>query len=215
MWGHSMIELVSNLVLVITDVINKLGYFGIALGMFIESACIPLPSELVLPLGGFMIAEGRLTLLGANIAVTIGSILGSSLAYLVGLYGGRAFILKYGKYFFVSRDSFYKAEKTFNKYGVRAVFFGRLLPVIRTFISLPAGITKMNFLKFIVYSVLGMLPWNFALIFLGYKFSENYEVVVRPIFKKFEHIVIIGMVLIVAVVAFLYIKKKFCKESID
>ena len=209
-------ELINGLVSVITSIINRLGYFGIALGMFIESACIPLPSELVLPLGGFMVADGRLTLLGANIAVTIGSLLGSVVAYVVGLYGGRTFILKYGKYFFMSEDNFYKAEETFNKHGVKTVFLGRLLPVIRTFISLPAGITKMNFFKFIVYSILGMFPWNFALIFLGYKFSENYEVLVRPIFKRFEHIVITVMVVIIVVVSFLYIRKKFRnKKSIS
>ncbi len=209
-----MMELIKSIASVVTVIINKLGYFGIALGMFIESACIPLPSELVLPLGGFMVAEGRLTLIGANIAVIIGSLMGSILAYWIGFYGGRTFILKYGKYFFVSSDSFYKAEKTFNKYGVKAVFFGRLLPVVRTFISLPAGITRMNFVKFIVYSTLGMLPWNFTLIFLGYKFSENYETVVRPIFKRFEHVVIAGIILSLLVALFLYIKKQH-KKSIS
>lgn len=208
-----MLDLVKSFASIITGVINDLGYFGIALGMFIESACIPLPSELVLPLGGFMVAEGRLTLLGANIAVIVGSLLGSTLAYWIGFYGGRAFILKYGKYFFVSSDNFYKAEQTFNKYGSRAVFFGRLLPVVRTFISLPAGITRMNFFKFILYSTLGMLPWNFILIFLGYKFSENYETVVRPIFKKFEYLCIVSIVLVLVVALLLYIRQK--KRKLD
>lgn len=203
-----MLELLEGLALFITGVVNKLGYMGIALGMFLESACIPVPSELVLPLGGFMISEGRITLLGANIAVTIGSMLGSILAYLVGFYGGRPFILNYGKYFLISNENFHKAEKTFNKYGVGAVFFGRLLPVIRTFISLPAGITKMNFGKFFIYSVLGMIPWNFLLIFLGYKFGENYESIVRPLFKRFEHIVIIAIAVIVVVSIIMYIKSK-------
>lgn len=211
-----MIELLEFLALTVTNVINKLGYFGIALGMFFESACIPIPSELVLPLGGFMVSEGRLTLLGANIAVLLGSMLGSILAYVVGYYGGRPFILNYGKYFFISKDSFYKAEKTFNKYGVGAVFFGRLLPVIRTFISLPAGIAKMNFGKFIAYSIFGMLPWNFLLIFLGYKFGESYETIVRPLFKKFEHIVIIAIIVAIVIAIALYVKKAKCnKEQMD
>ena len=202
-----MIELFEFLAMTVTNIVNKLGYFGIALGMFLESACIPIPSELVLPLGGFMVSEGRLTLVGANVAVLLGSILGSILAYVVGYYGGRPFILNYGKYFFISKDSFYKAEKTFNKYGVGAVFFGRLLPVIRTFISLPAGIAKMNFYKFISYSLLGMLPWNFLLIFLGYKFGESYETVVRPLFKRFEHVVIIAIMLSIIAAIVFYVKK--------
>lgn len=203
-----MIRLIETLAFVVTSIVKKMGYWGIGLGMFLESACIPIPSELILPLGGFMISEGRLTLLGANVAVLIGSLLGSVLIYWIGYYGGRTFVLKYGKYFFISRDSFLKAEKTFNKYGVGAVFFGRLLPVIRTFISLPAGITRMNFVKFITYSLLGMIPWNFLLIFLGCKFSENYEVVVRPLFKKFEHFVIIAMLLLLVMTCVTYVKKK-------
>ena len=203
-----MLKLLETLALFVTSVVNKLGYWGIGIGMFLESACIPVPSELVLPLGGFMISEGRITLLGANIAVTIGSLLGSILAYIIGFYGGRPFILNYGKYFLISNESFYKAEKTFNKYGVGAVFFGRLLPVIRTFISLPAGITRMNFGKFLIYSVLGMIPWNFLLIFLGYKFGENYETIVRPIFKKFEHVVVIAIIILVVASIIMYIKSK-------
>lgn len=203
-----MIKLIETLAFVVTSIVNKLGYWGIGLGMFLESACIPIPSELVLPLGGFMISERRLTLLGANVAVLIGSLLGSVLIYWIGYYGGRTFVLKYGKYFFISKDSFFKAEKTFNRYGVGAVFFGRLLPVIRTFISLPAGITRMNFVKFVTYSLLGMIPWNFLLIFLGYKFGENYEVVVRPLFKKFEHFAIIAMLLLLVMTCVTYAKKK-------
>lgn len=203
-----MIRLIETLAVVVTNIVSKLGYWGIGVGMFLESACLPVPSELVLPLGGFMISEGRLTLLGANISVLIGSLLGSVLTYWIGYYGGRTFVLKYGKYFFISKDNFYKAEKTFNKYGVGAVFLGRLLPVIRTFISLPAGITRINFVKFVTYSLLGMIPWNFLLIFLGYKFGENYEVVVRPLFKKFEHFVLVGILLMLAMICIMHVRKK-------
>jgi len=173
----------------IIDIINSLGYFGIAAGMFFESACIPLPSEIVLPLGGNMVANGTISMLGANIAVAIGSVCGSLLAYTVGYYGGRPFILKYGKYFFVSEKHFYKADETFNKYGRSAVFFGRLLPVIRTFISLPAGIARMDIKRFLLYSLIGMLPWNFVLIYLGYEFGDEFKKIVEPIYKKFEYVV--------------------------
>lgn len=197
-----MLEFVEGILRVIIDIINSLGYWGIGLGMLIESACIPLPSEVVLPLGGNMVraSEGAMSLLGANIAVTLGSIIGSLIAYAVGYYGGRPFILKYGKYFFISEEHFYKAEKTFNNYGSAAVFFGRLLPVIRTFISLPAGIAKMDIKKFLTYSLAGMLPWNFVLIYLGYVFGQQYGTIVRPIFKRFEHVVI-ALILLVIVFA--------------
>lgn len=192
-----MYEFVERIFFFIKDIISSLGYFGIGGGMLIESACIPLPSEMILPLAGFMVADGKIDLWLANVAVAAGSLLGSTLAYIVGYYGGRPFILKYGKYFFISEEHFYKAENTFKKYGAAAVFFGRLLPVIRTFISLPAGIARMNFRKFITYSLIGMLPWNFILIFLGFKLGANYETVVRPVFKRFEYVVIAAIVLVI------------------
>lgn len=196
--------------LLIKEIISSLGYFGIAAGMLIESMCIPLPSELILPLAGFMVADGRIALLTANAAVAAGSLLGSTIAYVVGYYGGRPFILKYGKYFFLSEEHFYKAEHTFNKYGPAAVFFGRLLPIIRTFISLPAGIAKMDFKKFILFSLTGMLPWNFILIFLGYKMGQQYETIVHPIFKKFEYVVLAAIILIILLLIFrsLFKRKK-------
>ncbi len=210
-----MLELFEKIMGYITDIINSFGYLGIGAGMLLESACIPIPSEVVLPLGGNMVASsaGKMTLLGANVAVNLGSMIGSLIAYSVGYYGGRPFILKYGKYFFVSKEHFFKAETTFNKFGVGAVFFGRLLPVIRTFISLPAGIAKMNLKKFMLYSLIGMVPWNFILIFLGHEFGQSYSTVVRPYFKKFEHIVIALILLAVATFIIRLIYKKNHKKS--
>lgn len=196
--GHYL----ESLFIYIKEIIGALGYWGIAGGMLIESACIPLPSELVLPLAGFMVADGKINLWWANVAVALGSLTGSLLAYAVGYFGGRPFILKYGKYFFISSNKYYKAENAFNKHGSIAVFFGRLLPIIRTFISLPAGIAKMELKKFISFSLLGMLPWNFILIFLGYTLGNRYETLVHPIFQKFEHIVI-GLILIILIVLIL------------
>lgn len=196
-----MFEIFEHIVSIAVGIINSLGYWGVAGGMMIESACIPLPSEVVLPLGGNMVSAGISTMLNANIAAALGSLVGSLLAYTVGYYGGRPFILKYGKYFFVSEKHFYTAEKTFRSHGSAAVFFGRLLPVVRTFISLPAGIAKMNLPKFMMYSLLGMIPWNFLLIFLGYKFGQEYATVVRPIFHKFEYGVVGILVITVAFVA--------------
>ncbi|MDP4093669.1 MAG: DedA family protein [Bacillota bacterium] len=187
-----MLESIANFII---DVINSLGYFGIAAGMILESACIPIPSELILPIAGTMAANGVVGIIGANLVAAIASVLGSLLAYTVGYYGGRPFILKYGKYFFVKEEHFYKAERTFIKYGSVAVFFGRLIPLIRTFISLPAGIAKMDLKKFITYSLIGMLPWNFLLIFLGYKFGNQFGKKVMPIFHQYEYI-ILGLIVV-------------------
>jgi len=205
-----MVELVEHILSFIKGIIGSLGYLGIGGGMFLESACIPLPSEAVLPLAGMMVADNTMTLLGANIAVAMGSIIGSLAAYSVGHYGGRPFILKYGKYFFVSKEHFYRAENAFNKYGIAAVFLGRLLPVIRTFISLPAGIAGMDLKKFILYSLIGMIPWNFILIFLGFKFGQQYETLIRPIFHRFEYVVISAFVL---VITFFIVKHFLPKKS--
>ncbi len=202
-----------NVIQFIVDLINHMGYYGIALGMLIESACIPLPSELVLPIGGKLVADGTITMLGANIAVAIGSMAGSLLAYAVGHYGGRPFILKYGKYFFIKEKHFYKAEATFNKYGGAAVFFGRLLPIIRTFISLPAGISKMSLKKFIVFSLTGMLPWNFILIFLGYKLGPKFEEVVGPYYEVFKYAVAAGIVLVILFFVMKYFLSKKKAEA--
>lgn len=206
-----MFDFVEKIFFLLKDLISGLGYFGIAGGMLIESMCIPLPSEMILPLAGFMVADGRIDLWLANAAVAIGSISGSLIAYAVGYYGGRPFILKYGKYFFVSEEHFYKADHTFNKYGSAAVFFGRLLPVIRTFISLPAGIARMDLKKFVLFSLAGMLPWNFILIFLGFKLGQQYETVVRPIFKRFEYVVIGAIILVILILIVRALLKKIKK----
>lgn len=190
-----MAALIEKILGFIMNIVSSLGYFGIAGGMALESACIPLPSEVVLPIAGSMVSNGSINMIGANIAVAIGSLMGSLAAYAVGYYGGRPFILKYGKYFFMNEEHFFKAEKTFNRYGGAAVFFGRLLPIIRTFISLPAGIARMDLKKFVTYSLIGMIPWNFMLIYLGYVFGEKYATVIRPIFHKLDYVVAAAIVL--------------------
>jgi membrane protein DedA with SNARE-associated domain len=197
-----MFDFLEKLFFLIKDIVSQLGYLGIGGGMLIESMCIPLPSEAVLPVAGFMVADGTINFFWANIAVAIGSMIGSLIAYFVGYYGGRPFILKYGMSFFISEDKFNKADHIFNKYGGAAVFFGRLLPIIRTFISLPAGIAKMDLKKFVLFSLAGMLPWNAILIYLGYKFGANYETVVRPVFKKFEYVVV--AIIILAILFIIY-----------
>lgn len=158
----------------IKNVFNHLGYFGVVLAMAIESCLIPLPSELVMPVAGAFAAGAlgatvHLSLVGVALAGSIGCVIGSAAAYWIGATGGREFIMRYGKYILISRHDFDNADRAFAKYGSAITFFSRLLPVVRTYISLPAGITRMNFSRFLAYTFLGSLPWCFVLAFAGYK----------------------------------------------
>ncbi|OIO06691.1 alkaline phosphatase [Candidatus Falkowbacteria bacterium CG_4_10_14_0_2_um_filter_36_22] len=184
--------------------ISLLGYSGVVIMMAIESACVPLPSEIIMPFAGYLAAKGEFTFIGVAIAGSIGSVIGSVLAYGVGIYGGRAFIEKYGKYILLSRHDLNLADKFFHKYGSSAMFFSRMLPVVRTFISLPAGIAKMNFTKFIIYTFLGSLPWCFGLAYAGKKLGDHWNAL-GVYFHKFD--AIIGILLILGVAWF--IKRHF------
>lgn len=147
--------------------ITTLGYTGIAALMALESACVPIPSELIMPFGGYLVSIHRLTLLGVTLAGALGCNLGSTAAYLVGATGGRRFILRYGRYLLISQTELTRIETTFARYGAITVLLGRLLPIVRTYISLPAGIARMNFWKFQLYSLIGSIPWCFALAYAG------------------------------------------------
>jgi membrane protein DedA with SNARE-associated domain len=180
----------------IVNQLSSLGHLGIFLAMSIESMCIPLPSELTLPLAGYMVFLHKGTLLSMTVVSTLGCLFGSLVAYVIGYFGGRPFIMKYGKYILISEKDLSKADSFFDKHGQATIFFSRLLPVIRTFISLPAGIAKMNVFKFSLLSLLGSLPWCFLFVFLGEKFGENYSNV-ENYFKNFNYIIIIGVIAIV------------------
>src|SRR6185437_2386365 len=139
---------------------NHFGYFGVALEMAIESCLIPLPSELVMPVAGAFVAGAlgatvQMSLIGVSLAGAIGGTIGSAVAYWIGATGGRPAILKYGRYILISRHDFDMADRAFAKHGGAIAFFSRLMPVIRTYISLPAGITRMNFTRFLIYTFLG------------------------------------------------------------
>ena len=153
------------------------GYIGIVLAMALESCLIPLPSEIVMPLAGLFVATGaatstgKLDLVGVALAGAIGCLIGSAVAYWIGAAGGRPLVLRYGKYVLISQADSDRADRWFAKFGSSVAFFSRLLPVVRTYISLPAGISRMNFGKFMLYTFLGSLPWTFALAYVGYRFG--------------------------------------------
>jgi len=204
---ESIIEPVGRWVI---ETISYLGYAGIILTMAIESACIPLPSEIIMPFSGYLVFTGRFNLLGVSVAGAFGCVVGSVAAYWAGILGGRPFIERYGKYILLSHRDLDTAERWFNKYGDWAIFFSRLLPVIRTFISLPAGIAKMNFPKFILYTFLGSLPWCFALAYIGKILGENWQSI-----RKYFHgaDIIIVIVIILGIAFFIYRHLKPQKSS--
>jgi membrane protein DedA with SNARE-associated domain len=156
-------------------IISSLGYTGIVVAMAIESACIPLPSEVIMPFAGYLVSQGRFSLWGVSLAGAVGCTLGSAVAYAAGAYGGRPFILKYGRYFLISPHELDRADRWFARYGMAATFISRLLPVIRTFISLPAGIARVPFLPFLAYAFLGSLPWSWVLAYVGMLLGEHWD----------------------------------------
>lgn len=186
----------------VVNIISAFGYLGVFFCMVVESACIPLPSEIIMPFSGYLVFLGKLDLFWVVLSGAFGNLVGSIIAYGVGIYGGRAFVEKYGKYFLVSHHDLETADRWFSKYGDKAVFFSRMLPVVRTFISLPAGIARMNFVKFSVYSFIGSVPWCLALALVGVKLGEHWNGL-HIYFQRFD--MLIGAVLIVLV--FLWLKR--------
>jgi membrane protein DedA with SNARE-associated domain len=172
--------------------ISGLGYLGIVLLMAIESACIPLPSEVIMPFAGYLVFTGRFDLVGVATAGALGCNLGSTAAYLVGYYGGRPLVEKWGAYILMSRRDLMLVDGFFARFGGITVFLCRLVPVIRTFIALPAGIARMPPLKFQIYTFLGSWPWCFALAYVGMRLGEQWESnsELRDILHRFDAVII-------------------------
>ena len=178
----------------IQGVISAMGYAGIAALMAIESACIPLPSEVIMPFAGSLVPSGRFTLLGCGLAGAIGCVVGSIPAYYLGAYGGRPLILKYGRYILLSPEHLDWADGFFARRGDLTVFVARLLPVVRTFIAFPAGVARMPMGKFILYTFVGSFPWCLGLAWVGMKLGENIEAL-KPWFHRFDAVLVaVGLV---------------------
>jgi membrane protein DedA with SNARE-associated domain len=168
-------KILSWLLFVVKAFVSKTSYGGVVVLMAIESACIPLPSEIIMPFAGYLVYTGRFNLFWAATAGALGCNLGSVIAYEIGYFGGRRLVEKYGGYVWVSRRDLDMADRFFARFGSAAVFIGRLLPVIRTFIALPAGIARMPRLRFHIYTFAGSWPWCFALAWIGMKLGEKWE----------------------------------------
>jgi membrane protein DedA with SNARE-associated domain len=161
----------------VTETIGDYGLFAVFGLMLLESMGILIPSEAISPFAGYLVSQGQIGLFGAVSAGVLGNLAGSWIAYLIGLWGGRELWFHYGRYVGVRQHHLILAEKWFDKYGEFTVFISRCLPVVRTFISFPAGTARMNFAKFTFYTFLGCVPWVFALTYLGYLLGENWEMI--------------------------------------
>jgi membrane protein DedA with SNARE-associated domain len=194
-------KILAALFLFINTVISVTGYGGIALLMAIESACIPLPSELIMPFAGYLVFQGKFRLFWAATAGAIGCNLGSLVAYEIGYYGGRPLVEKFGSYVLLGRRDLDWAESFFRRGGQLTVLIGRLLPVVRTFIALPAGIARMPRARFHLYTFIGSWPWCFGLAYLGMELGENWRSL-GQYFHRFD--AVIGAALIAGIAYFIY-----------
>ena len=180
----------------IIAVISAGGYGGIALLMAIESACIPLPSEVIMPFAGYLVSVGRFSLFWAACAGALGCNIGSALAYWVGAVGGRPAVERFGRYILLDLDELDAVERYFTRYGSITVFVCRLLPVVRTFIALPAGIARMNQVKFHLYTFVGSFPWCYALAYAGMKLGEAWssDPTLRTTLHRFDAVILLVLV---------------------
>lgn len=177
----------------IKSLIAMAGYGGIVILMGIESACIPLPSELIMPFAGYLVFEGTMKLVWVATAGAIGCNVGSLVAYEIGCYGGRPLVERYGRWILLGHRELDWADRFFARWGYLAVFIARLLPVIRTFIALPAGIARMPRIRFHVYTFLGSWPWCFGLAWLGMKLGENWRLIGKYL-HKFDAVILVALV---------------------
>jgi len=177
--------------------ITAIGYKGIFLLMLLESALIPIPSEVTMPFAGFLVSQGTLLFIGVVLAGALGNLIGSLIGYYLGFWLGEKRVLglieRYGKFILLSTDDYQKSSTWFQHYGAGVVFFSRLLPGVRTFISLPVGVFKMPIVKFSLYTLAGSLLWSILLTAIGFYLGANWDAI-GPVFSKL-HYVIIALVL--------------------
>jgi len=185
---------------IIVAIISTLGYSGIVLLMAIESACIPLPSEIIMPFSGYLVSTGEMNLWAVAFAGAVGCVLGSLVAYWVGMKGGRPLIEKYGRYVLISRHDLDLADRWFEKRGEIIVFVSRMLPAIRTFIAFPAGVARMNLKRFVIYTFAGSFPWCLGLAYVGQKLGEkwNKDDTLKIWFHRFDFLIGIAAVILIA-----------------
>jgi len=206
-------KLLTPIIVWMTALMVAAGPLGVTVLMAIESACIPLPSEVIMPFAGFLAFRGQMSFLGlgagspwaqifiAGLFGAVGCNLGSIPAYELGAWGGRKAVERYGKYILLNLDHLDQAHRFFERFGIWAILMGRMLPVVRTFIALPAGIAKMNRTRFHVFTFVGSLPWCLGLAWIGYKLGERWDTL-GVYFHRFD--LVIGLLLVAAAAWFVW-----------
>lgn len=161
----------------VVNLITDYGYLGMFLGMVLEAVIIIIPSEVILATGGILVSRGIFTFIGSFFTGLLGSVFCAVVIYFMGYFGGNKFVKKYGKYFFMKAEEIEKSDSWFNKYGMISALICRNLPIVRTLISLPIGITRQSFIRFIIYTTIGSIPWTLAFTYFGYKLGENWIII--------------------------------------
>jgi membrane protein DedA with SNARE-associated domain len=193
-----MSQILNSVTNLIIHIISSLGYLGVGFLMALQTVAVPIPSEVILPFSGYLASAGRFNIFLIALTGGLGSCVGASIAYYIGYKGGRPLVEKYGKYIFLSGNEFRITEQFFAKYHSAAMFFGQLLPIVRSFIAFPAGITKAPYKKFLVYVFLGSFIWSLALAYVGEKLGQNWQ----TLHSKFQHLDLVVIVLIILGAAF-------------
>lgn len=193
----------------VIDLISNYGYIGMFLGMVLEAVIIIIPSEAILATGGILAGQKVFSFFGAFITGLLGSVFCAMVIYFMGYFGGQTFVKKYGKYFFMKEEDLQKSDSWFNKYGLFAALIGRNFPIIRTLISLPIGIMRLSFTKFLIYTTIGSIPWTFVFVYLGYALGNNWVIITKYISKLKVPI----RILIVIIVINYFYKKIKAKKS--
>lgn len=193
----------------VIDLISNYGYFGMFLGMVLEAVIIIIPSEAILATGGILASKKIFSFFGAFLIGLLGSVFCAIVIYFMGYFGGKAFVKKYGKYFFMKEEELEKSDSWFNKYGLLAALIGRNFPIVRTLISLPIGIMRLSFFKFLIYTTIGSIPWTLAFVYFGYSLGNNW-ILINNYISKLK----LPIRILIAVFIINFIYKKFLKKKI-
>ena len=191
----------------VVNLITDYGYLGMFLGMVLEAVIIIIPSEVILATGGILASRGIFTFIGSFITGLLGSVFCAIVIYFMGYFGGKNFVKKYGKYFFMKEDELEKSDSWFNKYGMISALICRNLPIVRTLISLPIGITRQSFIKFVIYTTIGSIPWTLAFTYFGYKLGENW-IIINTYVNYLKTPIRVTIIIIIIRLIYKYYKKK-------
>ncbi len=202
-----MSHVLTSITNLIISIISNLGYAGVGFLMALQTAAVPIPSEVILPFAGFLVSSGRFNLFILSLVGGLGSCVGSSIAYFIGYKGGRPLVEKYGKYLLISHNDLNRSEKFFAKFGTVAIFIGQLLPIVRSFIGFVAGIAEENFKKFIISVFIGSFLWSLLLGYIGLKLGEHWGDL-HGKFQKFDVVIVVLLVIFISVWAWRHIRQE-------